>query len=221
MRPGQRNAADIARFSLNYSGSTAGPRRPPHPRPCRHCRTRLWFRLCVTCAPAERARPRMLMTDAPAWDYIVVGGGTAGCVLANRLSADAGASVLRAGGRPARYLSVDPRADRVRQDDVPPGLQLAVQDRAGRRNERSRDLLAERAHAGRLELDQRPHLHPRPSRRLRSLGRARQHGLDATPTCSRTSASSSTTSAARANGTAPTARCGCPTSPRSTSSSKR
>ena len=35
-----------------------------------------------------------------AWDYIIAGGGTAGCVLANRLSADGASSVLilEAGG---------------------------------------------------------------------------------------------------------------------------
>ena len=61
------------------------------------------------------------------YDYIVVGAGTAGCLLANRLSADAGARValLEAGGKdnyhwihiPVGYLYLmgNPRADRGRR----------------------------------------------------------------------------------------------------------
>ena len=42
------------------------------------------------------------MTDA-AFDYVIVGGGTAGCVLANRLTADGRARVLMLEAGPRRF----------------------------------------------------------------------------------------------------------------------
>jgi choline dehydrogenase len=68
------------------------------------------------------------------WDYVVVGGGTAGCVLANRLSADPGVTVLllEAGGRddwiwihiPVGYLYCigNPRTDWCYRTEAEPGL---------------------------------------------------------------------------------------------------
>ena len=68
------------------------------------------------------------------YDYVIVGGGTAGCVLANRLSADPGASVLllEAGGRddyfwidvPVGYLYTigNPRTDWCYRTEPDPGL---------------------------------------------------------------------------------------------------
>ena len=79
--------------------------------------------------------------------------------------------------RAARSLDLDPPADRLRQDDVEPALQLVLLDRPRSEHERPPDLLAARQDARRLELDQRPDLHPRPARGLRPLGRARQHRL--------------------------------------------
>ena len=74
------------------------------------------------------------MSDTPTFDYIVVGAGTAGCLLANRLSADPGVRVLllEAGGRdnyawihiPVGYLYCigNPRTDWLYRTEPDPGL---------------------------------------------------------------------------------------------------
>jgi choline dehydrogenase len=73
-------------------------------------------------------------TPAPLYDYVIVGAGTAGCVLANRLTEDANVSVLllEAGGRdnyhwihiPIGYLYCinNPRTDWMYRTRAEPGL---------------------------------------------------------------------------------------------------
>jgi choline dehydrogenase len=81
-----------------------------------------------------RDRPAGLVADNGTFDYVIVGAGTAGCVLANRLTADGRHRVLllEAGGRdtypwihvPVGYLFTinNPRTDWCFQTEPDPGL---------------------------------------------------------------------------------------------------
>ena len=103
------------------------------------------------------------------YDYIVVGAGSAGCVVANRLSADPKTRVLllEAGGPddwiwfhiPVGYLHLigNPRSDWMFETVAEPGL-----------NGRKLNYPRGKALGGSL-VDQRHARHARPGRRLRSL----------------------------------------------------
>ena len=119
--------------------------------------------------------PSLIASSQDTFDYVIVGAGSAGCVLANRLSEDPSTRVLLLEAGPEDTL------DAIRVPAIFGSLFGSEVDWDYRIEQQSHyhgSTVPPRKDAGRLVFDQPDDLHPRRPRRLRRLERPRLRGWD-------------------------------------------
>ena len=148
----------------------------------------MWTHLTNSPEPASSAagRSESILAEQQ-FDYVIVGAGSAGCVLADRLSADGRSRVLLLEYGGARWLDLHSDALGTVHSDEHAEVQLVLSHRAGAAPGRPEHAYAARQGAGRLLLHQRPGVHPRQSAGFRAVGRRRAPQAGPIATCCRIS----------------------------------